>query len=170
MKWLLHITLLCLAVTTVYAQKSYQLPRGVTSSQYDSHTIIVKLKSGGLSGLKSKSLKTNKLINAQRAVSHISSKNAQHPLSNIYRIEVENSQELINTINELLQDDNVIYAEPYFNHRPLFVPNDSAIAQQTYLSVVKAYDAWTIEKGDSSIVIGILDSGVQPDHPDLFQQ
>ena len=157
-------------MTSAYGQKSYQLPRGAKASQYESNTIIVKLKSGDLGSLKSKNLKTNKLRNAERALTHIPKKNTHHPLSNIFKLEVENSDQLLSTINELLQDDNVIYAEPYFDHRPLFVPNDPELVKQTYLSVVKAYDAWTLEKGDSSIIIGILDSGVLPDHPDLVQQ
>ncbi|MTI39323.1 T9SS type A sorting domain-containing protein [Fulvivirga lutimaris] len=157
-------------MTSVHGQRSYRLPKGVSPSEYASNTIIVKLKSGELNSLKNRSFKTNKLTNAERALTHISQKSSKHPLSNIFKIEVENSDQLLSTINELLKDDNVVYAEPYFNHRPLFVPNDKELAQQTYLSVVKAFDAWTIEKGDSSIVIGVLDSGVQPDHPDLQQQ
>ncbi len=161
-------------MASAYAQKTYHLPKGVSSDQYDNNTIIIKLKNGDLTSLKSRSLRSNKLINAKRAVEHISSKNSSHPLANIFKIEVANGEQLLNTINELLQDENVVYAEPYFNHRPLFIPNDPGAnpttGQQTYLSVVKAYDAWTIEKGDSSIVIGMLDSGVQLDHQDLAEQ
>lgn len=173
-KWLLHIVFLCFVATSAHSQKKYHLPKGVSDDQYDHHTIIVKLKTGDLASLKSKNLKTNKLTGAKRAIEHISNKNSNHPLANIFKIEVSDNEQLISTINELLQDENVVYAEPYFNHRPLFIPNDPGAnpngGQQTYLSVVKAYDAWTLEKGDSSIVIGILDSGVQPDHPDLIQQ
>ncbi len=38
---------------------------------------------------------------------------------------------------------------------------------QDYLKPVRAYEAWDIEKSDTAIVIGIVDTGVKFDHEDL---
>jgi subtilisin family serine protease len=46
-------------------------------------------------------------------------------------------------------------------------PNDPLINSQTYLNIIKAYDAWDVEKGDSNIIIGISDSGIEQDHEDI---
>ncbi|MFC1734286.1 S8 family serine peptidase, partial [candidate division KSB1 bacterium] len=66
-----------------------------------------------------------------------------------------------------------IYAEPYYLPKPLYIPddpasNDSIIPMRHYyLEKIKAFDAWEQEKGDTNIVIGIVDSGTDTDHPDL---
>lgn len=60
-------------------------------------------------------------------------------------------------------------AEPYYLPEFLsYIPNDTHIGNQlTTLQLVKAFDAWAIEKGSSDVVIGISDSGVNQDHEDL---
>jgi len=49
----------------------------------------------------------------------------------------------------------------------LFEPNDSLFNNQWHLKKIKAIDAWNLEQGDTSILIGIVDSGVDYNHPDL---
>jgi hypothetical protein len=51
---------------------------------------------------------------------------------------------------------------------PAYVPNDSLFPLQWGLDKIIAPDAWEIERGDEEIAIGILDTGVDWDHPDLF--
>ncbi len=47
------------------------------------------------------------------------------------------------------------------------VPNDSAYASQWNLAKIQAEAAWQLTKGDSSILIGIIDTGIDYTHPDL---
>ncbi|HLA99805.1 MAG TPA: S8 family serine peptidase [Bacteroidota bacterium] len=72
---------------------------------------------------------------------------------------------------ELSAAPGVEFAEPWFIY-PLFdaysyVPNDSSFNLQWYIRTVYADSAWDISKGDSNVVIGFVDTGVQTDHPDL---
>ena len=46
-------------------------------------------------------------------------------------------------------------------------PNDSLYPQQQFLEQVKAPAAWDITRGDSSVIIAIIDSGTEWQHPDL---
>ncbi len=148
------------------------MPKGVSSDQYSPTTIIVKMRPGSSQQLSGKSSSEQVMKSVNRAIPQINRRS--HPLANIYKVEIEQGQDLQKKINELLADPDVVYAEPYFNHRPLLIPNDPnanpTTGGQTYLSIINAYDAWTVERGDSTIVIGILDSGVQPDHGDLESQ
>ena len=48
------------------------------------------------------------------------------------------------------------------------VPDDPYYFTQWYLPVIKANQAWDITTGSSEIIIAILDSGVDIDHPDLI--
>jgi subtilisin family serine protease len=59
------------------------------------------------------------------------------------------------------------WAEPRFVYEPDFVPNDPSYASQYALSKINAALAWDINQGDTSVIIGIVDTGVDWDHPDL---
>jgi serine protease len=64
---------------------------------------------------------------------------------------------------------DVLYAAPNVHARAFFVPNDTTIAtfDLTWnLRSVDAYSAWDVVRGDPSVVLGIVDSGVAfEDHP-----
>ncbi|MDN4166581.1 S8 family serine peptidase [Cytophagales bacterium LB-30] len=92
-------------------------------------------------------------------------------LSNIYTLQIPEESDILSYIKELESYDNVLYAEPYYLPQLLYVPNDPAAQNgtQDYLQVIKAYDAWSLSKGDPSIIIGILDSGTKLDHEDLME-
>jgi hypothetical protein len=50
---------------------------------------------------------------------------------------------------------------------PQLVPNDPIYSQQWHAENVGAEAAWEIAQGDESIIIAVIDSGVQALHPDL---
>ena len=78
----------------------------------------------------------------------------------------------------LLATGAVEYVEPLYIRQPQYQPNDpladstltSRTASQYYLKQIKAYSAWDITRGDSSIVIGITDGGVRLTHIELAPQ
>jgi len=64
--------------------------------------------------------------------------------------------------------DLLDYAEPEFVYVSDFTPNDPFIGSQYHINFrISAYNAWNITQGDTNIVIGIVDSGSDLDHPDL---
>ncbi|MFC2131440.1 S8 family serine peptidase, partial [Bacteroidota bacterium] len=63
--------------------------------------------------------------------------------------------------------DFVEYAEPVPVKRIVGVPNDSLIYKQYYLNQINVFYAWDIIEPDSSIVIGIVDTGIDYDHEDM---
>lgn len=75
---------------------------------------------------------------------------------------------------------DIEWAQPeiYFKPRKFFLPDDPLFARQQHLrnvgqhgglpgADVRIEQAWDITRGDPSIVIAILDDGVQTAHPDL---
>jgi serine protease len=78
----------------------------------------------------------------------------------------------------LLATGAVEYVEPLYIREPLYQPNDpmadstltDLATSQFYLKQIKAYRAWDITRGDSSLVIGITDGGVRLTHEELRQQ
>ena len=78
----------------------------------------------------------------------------------------------------LLATGAVEYVEPLYIRQPQYQPNDpladstltSLTGSQYYLKQIKAYRAWDVTRGDSSIVIGITDGGVRLTHVELAPQ
>ncbi|MEK9156558.1 MAG: S8 family serine peptidase, partial [Patescibacteria group bacterium] len=48
-------------------------------------------------------------------------------------------------------------------------PNDAFFGDQWYLPRIGAPEAWGITTGDSDLIIAVLDTGIDLDHPDLVQ-
>lgn len=48
-----------------------------------------------------------------------------------------------------------------------YIPNDPMIVQQYALASIRAYQAWDVEQGDREIVVGVIDTGFDYNHPDL---
>lgn len=58
-------------------------------------------------------------------------------------------------------------AEPYPIALPCQEPNDPLLPRQQLLRTIAALQAWELSQGDSTVVIGIVDTGVFPTHEDL---
>lgn len=69
----------------------------------------------------------------------------------------------------ILTNPAVEIAEPYYVPELFaYLPNDPLLTKQDRsLRLISAYEAWEIEKGDPSVVIGISDSGTNQDHEDI---
>lgn len=97
-------------------------------------------------------------------------------LSLIYELRYNANTPVDVAINRLLKTGVIVYAEPRYIHKPFvapYIPNDPSAqngqSQYNYLNRIKAFDAWGVAggQGDSTVVIGIVDSGTDIDHPDL---
>lgn len=71
-------------------------------------------------------------------------------------------------IRKLLQSGMFEYVEPFYVPELCFTPNDQMLQLQYSLPLIKAFDAWNIHQGDTNVVIGITDTGIDLNHPDLF--
>src|SRR5690606_35755487 len=70
--------------------------------------------------------------------------------------------------NRLLEEPDVVYAEPSYVYRTSYIPDDALFqSSQSYLRQVKADTAWDTIRNASSVVMGLVDSGTDLDHPDL---
>lgn len=100
-------------------------------------------------------------------------------LTTIYEITYSADYSLETVITLFNKLESVEYAEPRFIHysqnSELPSPNDTTINDpffnsQYELKITEAYKAWAKEKGSSSIIIGITDTGFELAHEDLVDK
>ena len=86
---------------------------------------------------------------------------------NIFSVEIKDHSQTDKLLAELSRHKDVLFAEPLAIDRSFYTPNDPYLGQQWALTKIQAYAAWDIETGSEDIIIGIVDSGVKWNHPDL---
>jgi len=74
----------------------------------------------------------------------------------------------VNAICAALRNDpEVQLAQPNYIYRPCRVPNDPDFPDQYAHQLIQMPDAWDISTGSHDVVVGILGTGIDIDHPDL---
>jgi serine protease len=91
-------------------------------------------------------------------------------LAHIYQIDFNAPYDAKAVARDFSQDHHLLYAEPRYLHRPCDSPNDPNFQNglQWFYNTMQAPDAWDLAHGDSSVVVGIVDTGVDKNHPDLM--
>lgn len=98
----------------------------------------------------------------------------RHGLTDYYTVELPPGTDIEAAMAEYAADPNIEVAEPdYIMPMDATTPNDPLYSQQWthYQSTDRDIDtpeAWDLETGDSTILVGITDSGVLYDHEDLL--
>lgn len=120
-------------------------------------------------------------------------------INNVTHIKLPRSISVKQAIREACKDKNVVYAEPnyklhanrmilierkdkcYKKREPRcyegketeletrYIPNDAYFDQLWGMEKIQAPEAWDITKGDSEIIVAVIDSGVDYTHPDLAE-
>ncbi|MBY0426870.1 MAG: S8 family serine peptidase, partial [Cytophagales bacterium] len=101
---------------------------------------------------------------------------AYNPLEGIYHLRFSSNIDIEKTLTALNTMPFVQYAEAVKIYNPLYRPNDpladslladsvltgkiyyhDGIPNQYHLAAIRAYDAWDITKGDTNVLIGVID-------------
>ena len=91
-------------------------------------------------------------------------------LSRIYKISFPEDQSIVEVVTAFSRLKEVEYAEPVPIAILCEVPDDPLYGVQQHLPQIMASEAWDIhhgEDGPEEIIVGINDTGVDWDHPDL---
>lgn len=89
--------------------------------------------------------------------------------SNVYKFIIPQKSDILSIIDDYRNDPKVEYAEPNYIYHTFILPNDPYFinGSQWALEKIDAPEAWNIETGRSDIVIAVIDTGVDYNHPDL---
>ncbi len=173
MKNLIYGVILILALSAnLFAQNLTQKVLQKGDDIYLSNVVVVKFKNESLKkqggnkidavNLLLQKLKIENVVEAEQIF-----KSPERNLENIFSIKYNSGEDPVEVAKRLSEQSKIEWAEPKFIYKIDFVPNDPNYSQQWYLKTIKAEEAWEISKGDSNVVIGIVDTGIDWDHPDL---
>ena len=90
-------------------------------------------------------------------------------MGDIILIYLKNKEKMavINTVYKLLNNPYVVYAEPDYLYEPDIIPNDPDFKYLWGMTNIKSPFAWNYTTGNYQTVVGVLDSGIDANHPDL---
>jgi subtilisin family serine protease len=76
-------------------------------------------------------------------------------------------EDTLKAVAALKARDDVLYAEPNYIRHADVTPNDPQFGQLYGLTKIGAPNAWNTTTGSSGIVVGVVDEGIDLNHPDL---
>ncbi len=88
-------------------------------------------------------------------------------LDRIFALRLDSSADILDLVGQYKGDKNIEYAEPNYIAHTKSIPNDPLYSNQWAHSNMQSADGWSIETGTSSVVISIIDTGVDYNHEDL---
>lgn len=84
-------------------------------------------------------------------------------------VEVDEMQTMAAGTRALAHPD-VLFVEPDRMIYPALVPDDPRYPDQWHLPKTRAPEAWDVAQGSANVVIAVVDTGVDLDHPDLAEK
>jgi len=144
----------------------------------NSNIIIFKLKAAALENKSNKNVSaknheeliqrilTNKGLGKSRALHRKKGKNKHE----VYYTEISESSNVDEIINTLRNDPEIEWVEKNFQFEiDSVIPNDPNYLdkQQRTMSVSGVDSAWEVNTGNDDVIIAIIDTGVDYNHPDL---
>ena len=138
--------LLSVALTNAQSQQVAFRPGGV----------IVKFKSD-VSTASIDSVLSNAGIQIAREFSDIS----------VYKCTISGGKAVHTAVAECNADPNIEYAEPNYIYRTFKTPDDPRFSDLWNLTIISAPEAWDLQTGDRTNIVGVIDTGVDLDHEDL---
>ncbi len=182
---LLILIIGCQSIVLGQNSKYFELPPLANESDYIKNTVILKVKPDFRAQCTETSVDIPKLqqvfaqlgvITLQKKFPTLKAPGKQRnelgqtyaDLTLIYELTYQADSKIESAVNLILTTGTVEYAQPHYIQKPLdYIPSDPLNFNQYHLSLIKAYKAWDLYKGDTNTVIAICDWGTDIDHPDL---
>jgi len=90
-----------------------------------------------------------------------------YPTFNMAEISLEGEIGVKNAVESLVVREEVIHAEPNYIMETTATPNDPGYDSLWAMPTIDAPNAWDITTGSEEVVVAVIDSGIDYNHPDL---
>ena len=144
--------------------------RGQRRTKYKPGELLVRFRTGA----------SSKDMHAAHARVQAQVAKSYHIVSNLRLVRLPEGTNLLRAARAYRRDRSVLYAEPNYQVHAVTTPDDPQYANGAQWDMnntgqnggtadadIDAPEAWGITTGDSSVVIGVIDTGVDYTHPDL---
>ncbi len=148
---------------------THRLPSGITLEDIYDYRLIVRFRSG------IKSTSAMSTYDA-RSVSRLRDVYLKAFDITLTSVKVTDPSQFENVYSQFTSDPNVYSVYPDLKRTPSFIPNDPkynsgpVAERQFHHKVVGAERAWDVTAGSEDVVVAILDTGCDMNHPDLVNQ
>lgn len=86
---------------------------------------------------------------------------------NVHRCKVVGDKSVLQAVEECKANPDIEYAEPNYIYHASVEPNDSQWSSLYGMRQISAPAAWDVQTGSKTIVVGVVDTGVDAEHEDL---
>ncbi len=180
-KWKTGVSyLLSAALCLSIAIPSFAAPQPGTSSQRHFKPPTLKEESkvrNAQALIKDQKYKKNELLvkfkatepqaNIDKLLSNNQIASTRKSRSGIINLTFKPGTDLQKELSNLLSNSGVEFAQPNFQYKAAYVPNDPNYSKQWSLSKINAPMAWDITRGDSNLIVAVIDTGADLNHEDL---
>ncbi len=137
----------------------HALGAGEFGDMHDANRVLVKFK---------KFPSQRRLRNF--AISHNLQLDRTIPRIGVFRFRIPEGQKARTVVKRLIANDLIEFAEPDRLRFAAYEPNDPMFPSQWDMALMNMPACWDLEKGQPDVVIAVLDTGIDLDHPDLVDQ
>lgn len=144
-------------------------PGDPAARRYAPGELVMKLRPEASIAMKASNAMAGFLRQHSRIRSVAALKMGRHEPGSIYRVAVDASDQaqLLREAAELQQDERVEWAEPNQIFHTSAAPADPFYDQQMFHSWIGSETAWNTTTGSPTVVVGVIDTGIDWQHPDL---
>ena len=159
-----------------------QLPHAFADQPYKPGEVLVKMK--GIASAESDEDGEGSLgtLAARLGVDKAVKLRSRHVVPGLYALKLKSGASVPDTVAALSHNPDVEYAQPNYVYHATRTPNDARFGELWGLSNTGQYvngvrgifgsdidapGAWSITTGSPDVVVGVIDTGVDYNHPDL---
>ncbi|MCF7801187.1 MAG: S8 family serine peptidase [Candidatus Marinimicrobia bacterium] len=90
-------------------------------------------------------------------------------MDRIFTVEFSGEIDISAVVVRLSDQPGIEYAEPVYKRQLFVTPNDSLFSVSWHHTKVRSEGAWDLTAGSDTIIIAIVDTGIDTTHPDLVE-